>query len=126
MRARSRLRYRRVTPRYGTRPYNALLQHLESVGKQLIGTYRSANRLSRKTSAPNHFAGSWAPQWPTQITPDENDGKDRKATVKQLVDRLGTARRSFLSAYDGAVGEYLRIDYIVSKDALDRARSEVK
>lgn len=106
--------------------YNAALGHLKSLGKQLLEAYRTANRKARSTDPPAHFAVTWEPDWTPEAVPTPPPPGERSVTTKQLAQRLGDARRTFLRAYDDAVQEYLRIDQIVTKEALDRARTEIR
>jgi hypothetical protein len=105
--------------------YNAFIVHLESAANQLLESYRGANRAARRTPPPPGFARPWTPGWSSEAAPAEPDAALRAGTADRLMQRLGDARRAFLHAYDEAVVEYLRIDQIVSKEALDHARAEV-
>lgn len=104
--------------------YNAFLSQLERTGNQLLETYRSANRETRKEPAPSTFTKPWNPNWAPYNLPPDSNAANRAVESRNLTDRLSKAPAAFLEAYNEAVSEYERIDAIVTREALQNARPE--
>jgi len=81
--------------------------YLEQCANELLSTYRQANRKSRKSSAPTHFATRWHMEAVPNL--DTGPGLMESALQKQLEDtfkELGSYRHRIDESFQAALSEF--------------------
>jgi hypothetical protein len=98
------------------RLYSAHLDHLEDVGKQLIGYYRTANMEARKTDPPPaHFQQSWTLKRPPLPEPTEQfltAQKNIQAGTRDVQAAHMSCVKRISEAYLRALHEYQTIEQL--------------
>ena len=96
-----------------THAFRLHLDHLEQCGRDLLATYREANRRARQTLPPPHFAQQWDMPRPAEpafgLAGDLGD-PDLEGEIGRVFAQLHEKRQGIHTQYEQAMAEYQRID----------------
>lgn len=96
-----------------TRAFWLHLDHLEQCGRDLLATYREANRRARQTLPPPHFAHRWdmpRPAEPAFGPAGDLGDPDLDGEIGRVFAQLHEKRQGIHTQYEQAMAEYQRID----------------
>ena len=88
---------------------------IEQAGRALLEIYREANRTSRATSAPDHFAKAFSMERITYASgePAPGTGNSLRKMIAETQELLKEQIKAIHDAFDGAVRTYREIDELL-------------